>query len=406
VRLWEQTAAARSFGPPPQASFRSTTLKARSAVPIRIAFCITELEPGGAERCLVELARRLDRQHFDPVVYCLGPRPNGNGTSLADRLEQSAVPVHCFGARSWRQLPGVFRKLHRQLLVDSPHIVQSFLFHANVLGTLAAHLAGVPHIVTGIRVAEHRSAWHLTVARWTSRWVDRHVCVSQAVKDFSLRQGGLQAEEKLTVIPNGVDFERFATAAPCALADLGVAEGRRAITHVGRLDPQKGLFWLIELLPRVFSQLPGHDLVLVGAGRERQSLQQRAVKLGLNQRVHFAGFRDDVPQILAASDLVVLTSRWEGMPNVVLEAMASGKPVVATDVEGVGELLGPAAEAQTVPVDDPEGFTDKVVAIVSNAQLAARLGDENQMRAQQRFSLESMAAAYRDLYNSLNEANK
>jgi glycosyltransferase involved in cell wall biosynthesis len=275
-----------------------------------------------------------------------------------------------------------------------------------VLGTLAAHWAGVPHIVTGIRVAEHRSAWHLTVARWTSRRVERHVCVSQAVRDFSLRQGGLQPESKLIVIPNGVDFERFAAAAPCALADLGVPEGRRAITYVGRLDPQKGLFWLLELLPRVFSQLQGHDLVLVGAGRERESLQQRTVRLGLDSRVHFAGYRDNVPQILAATDLVVLTSRWEGMPNVVLEAMASGKPVVATDVEGVGELLGPAAELQMVPVDDPESFTDKVVAIISNVQLATRLGDENRLRAQQQFSLESMAAAYRDLYVSLNAAKK
>ena len=381
-------------------------MKARSDVPIRIVFCITELEPGGAERCLVELVKRLDRRQFDPVVYCLGLRPGGNGTSLADLLEQSAVPVHCFGARSWRQLPGVFRRLRRQLAVDSPQIAQCFLFHANVLGTLAAHWAGVPHIVTGIRVAEHRSAWHLTVARWTSRWVERHVCVSQAVRDFSLRKGALRPESKLIVIPNGVDFERFAAAVPCALADLGVPEGRRAITYVGRLDPQKGLFWLLELLPRVFSQLSGHDLVLVGAGRERESLQQRTVRLGLDSRVHFVGYRDNVPQILAASDLVVLTSRWEGMPNVVLEAMASGKPVVATDVEGVGELLGPAAEAQMVPVDDPEGFTNKVVAIINNAQLATRLGDENRLRAQQQFSLESMAAAYRHLYVSLSEAKK
>jgi glycosyltransferase involved in cell wall biosynthesis len=384
----------------------STTLKARSAVPIRIAFCITELEPGGAERCLVELVKRLDRTQFDPVVYCLGPRPAGNGTSLADLLEQSAIPVHCFGAKSWRQLPGVFRKLRRRLVVDSPQILQCFLFHANVLGTLAAHWAGVPHILTGIRVAEHRSSWHLAMARRTSHWVECHVCVSQAVKDFSLRQGGLQPESKLTVIPNGVDFERFATAAPCALVELGVPAGRRAIVYVGRFDPQKGLFWLLELLPRVFSQLPGHDLLLVGAGRDGESLQQHAVKLGLDQKVHFLGFRDDVPQILAASDLVVLTSRWEGMPNVVLEAMAAGKPVVATDVEGVGELLGPAAEAQTVPADDPEGFADKVVAIISNTQLATRLGDENRLRAQQHFSLESMAANYRDLYVALNEAKK
>jgi glycosyltransferase involved in cell wall biosynthesis len=145
---------------------------------------------------------------------------------------------------------------------------------------------------------------------------------------------------------------------------------------------------------------------LVGSGRERESLELHAARLCLDRDVHFVGFRDDVPQILAASDAVVLASRWEGMPNVVLEAMASGKPVVATDVEGVDELLGPAAEAQMTPTNDPEGFADKVVAIIRNAQLATRLGAENRLRAQQQFSLESMAAAYHDLYVSLNEAKK
>ncbi len=373
-------------------------------MPIRIAFCITELEPGGAERCLVELVKRLDRRQFDPVVYCLGPRPLGNGASLADVLEHSAVEVHCLGARSWLQFPSIFRKLRRQLAVDAPEIVQCFLFHANVLGALAAHSAQVPHIVTGIRVAEHRSVWRLALERWTSRWVERHVCVSQAVRDFSRRQGGLQPEAKLVVIPNGVDFERFAAAAPCSLADLGVASGRRVITHVGRLDPQKGLFWLLELLPRILARSPKHDLLVVGAGPERESLQQHAVKLGLDRSVHFAGFRDNVPEILAASDLLVLASRWEGMPNAVLEAMASGKPVVATNVEGVVELLGPAAEAQTVAAGDSKSFADKVVAILDDAHLATRLGDQNRLRAQQQFSLESMAAAYRDLYLSLVEA--
>ncbi|MBI3837373.1 MAG: glycosyltransferase [Planctomycetia bacterium] len=380
-------------------------MKRRSVPPIRIAFCITELEPGGAERCLVELVKRLNRQQFDPVVYCLGPRPSGNGASLADVLERSGVSVHCLGARSWLQFPRIFWKLRRRLAVDSPQIVQTFLFHANVLGTLAGRSTGVPHVVTGIRVAEHRSAWQLAVARWTSRWVECHVCVSQAVRDFSCRKGGLP-EDKLTVIPNGVDFERFAVAAPCSLSDLGVAAGRRLITHVGRLDPQKGLFWLLEILPRIFAQLPGHDLLLAGTGREREPLRQYTVKLGLERKVHFVGFRRDVPEILAASDLVVLASRWEGMPNVVLEAMASGKPVVATDVEGVSESLGPAADAQTVPADDPEGFADKVIAILSDAQLAGNLGEQNQLRAQRQFSLETMAMAYQALYLALVETPK
>ena len=183
----------------------------RDTLPVRIGFCITDLDLGGAERQLVELVTRLDRGKFDPVVYCLGPRPASNPRSLADELEAAGIRVHCFGARRSWQFFSVLRSLRRQIAADAPRIVQTFLFHANLLGTLAARCAGVAHVVTGIRVAERRARGHLTLARWTDRWVERHVCVSESVRDFC-RQAGL-TESKLAVIPNGVDVERFAARA-------------------------------------------------------------------------------------------------------------------------------------------------------------------------------------------------
>ncbi len=380
-------------------------MNVRAGAPARIGFCITELEPGGAERCLVELVTRLNREQFDPVVYCLGPRPASNPTSLADVLEQAGVRVHCFNARRSLHFVSVLRKLRRQMAADAPIIVQSFLFHANVLGTVAAHLAGVPHLVTGIRVAERRAGWHLAVVMWTDRWVQRHVCVSQAVREFSRREGRL-SDEKLVVIPNGVDVERFAMAKPCSPAVFDVETSRRLITYVGRLDAQKGVAWLLEQMPAIFASLPDHDLLLVGTGPERVRLERKVRLLALHERVHFAGFRWDVPEILAASDLCLLASRWEGMPNAILEAMASGKPVVATQVEGVAEALGAGAADQTVPRLDAEAFVAKAVAILSNPQLAARLGRQNQDRARQCFELAAMARAYEQLYTTLLAADR
>ncbi len=378
-------------------------MNAGSAPPIGIAFCITQLEPGGAERALVELVERLDRRQFEPVVYCLGPRPVGNPTSLADRLEQAGASVHCLGARRLVQAPWILRRLARRMAADAPEIVQTFLFHANVLGALAARRSGVPHVVSGIRVAEHRYRWHLALARWSDRWVERHVCVSQAVQDFSRARGRLP-QQKLIVIPNGVDVARFAAARPCDLAAFGVEAGHRVITHVGRLDEQKGATELVRLMPQVLQKFDEHDLLLVGAGPQRASLERLTRELGLDRRVHFAGFRDDVPEILAASDLLVLASQWEGMPNVVLEAMAAGKPVVASGVEGVAELLG-ASAAQIAPAGNPQVFAEKVTAILQNPALAAQLGSQNRRRAEQLFSLEAMAAAYQQLYRSLLDAN-
>ncbi len=371
--------------------------------PRRLAFCITELDPGGAERCLVELVTRLDRDRFEPVVYCLGPRPLGNPTSLADVLEQAGVPVHCFGARRTWSFPRVMLQLRRQLAADRPCLLQSFLFHANVVAALAARSAGVSHVVTDIRVAERGRGWHLRMARWTDRWVERHVCVSQSVRDFSAREGGLPAT-KLVVIPNGVDGARFAAAVPCPLTVLHVGPERKLLLYVGRLDEQKQLPWLFELLPTIFERLSNHDLLVVGVGPQRALLERLAADLRVAHRVHFAGFRPDVAEILAASELLLLPSRWEGMPNVILEAMASGKPVVATAVEGVVELLGAeGVSLQSVSPGDAETFVSKVFAIATNATLAARLGQQNRDRAVQEFSFDSMVAAYAGLYDTLLE---
>jgi len=372
--------------------------------PVRIGFCITDLDPGGAERQLVELVTRLDRGKFDPVVYCLGHRPVSNPPahnprSLADELEAAGVRVHFFHARRSWQFFSVLRKLRRQITADAPRIVQTFLFHANLLGTLAARLSGVPHVVTGIRVAERRSRWHLPLARWTDRWVERHVCVSESVRDFC-RQAGL-SESKLEVIPNGVDVARFAVAAPATLAEFEIPADRQVIAHVGRLDAQKGVGWLLEQMPRIIAARPKAELLLIGRGPEQDNLERLAARLGVAERVHFAGFRRDIPEILAASDLCVLASRWEGMPNSLLEAMAAGKPIVATRVEGVQEPLGPGTSEQTSSPADPQTFTQKAVAILSDAGLASRLGRENQQRAREFFTFEAMVAAYERLYGSL-----
>ncbi len=375
----------------------------RDTLPVRIGFCITDLDPGGAERQLVELVTRLDRGKFDPVVYCLGPRPASNPRSLADELEAAGVQVHCFHARGSCQFFSVLRKLQRQIAADGPEILQSFLFHANLLGTLAARRAGVPYIVTGIRVAERRSRWHVTWARWTDRWVERHVCVSEDVRNFC-RQAGL-AESKLVVIPNGVDVARFATAQPRSLAEFGIPADHQVIVHVGRLDAQKGVGWLLGQLPKIVAARPPAELLLVGTGPERANLERLAARLGVAGRVHFAGFRRDIPEILAASDLCVLASRWEGMPNSLLEAMAAGKPVVATRVEGVEEALGPGAEEQTASPEDPQTFTRQAVAILSDAAIASRLGRENQERARQFFAFEATVEAYQRLYASLPTEN-
>jgi glycosyltransferase involved in cell wall biosynthesis len=359
--------------------------------PIRLALVITELDVGGAEKCLVELATRLDRTRYAPVVYPLKPLPDRS--QLVDRLIEAEIRVDVLALQhSWEYFRGV-RQLAALLRHERTQIVQTFLFHANVMGARAALAAGVPHLVTGMRVADPRR-WRIAVERWSTAGADQFVCVSQDVAAHYRNHGF--AAEKLLVIPNGIDVGRWRDVQPADLRQFGLPPGRRAFVFVGRLDEQKGLDRFFCELPRALEQLPEHDLLLVGEGNQRQ-LRALAQRLAIADRVHFAGWQPNVPEILAATDLLVLPSRWEGMPNVVLEAMAAGKPVVAMRAHGVQELLGDAAEEQMAPLGDFPHLRCRLIEILHNRERAAKLGEHNRLFAHH-FSLDSMTSAYDRLY--------
>jgi glycosyltransferase involved in cell wall biosynthesis len=248
-----------------------------------------------------------------------------------------------------------------------------------------------------MRVADPRR-WRTPLERLATSTADRFVCVSQSVAEFCKRRGF--APEKLVVIPNGIDLSQWQDAVPADVRQWGISSGRRILLYLGRLDSQKGLDAFLRHLTHVFGELPNHDLLLVGDGKLRPSLSHLAQRLCIGDRVHFAGWQADTPQILAAADVLILPSRWEGMPNVVLEAMASGKPVVATQAEGTVELLGLGALEQTVAVGDWDSFCRLLVRLARDRQHAMDLGRQNRVRAQQ-FSIEIAVQRYERLYESL-----
>jgi glycosyltransferase involved in cell wall biosynthesis len=372
---------------------RNTT----DASPRRLALVITELEPGGAERCLVDIATRIDPTRFTPVVYSLAPPPPPEKQHLVRRLRHAGIATHFLGFSSAWQYFQVVRRLADLLRQQQAGILQTFLFHANIVGARAARSAGVRHVVTGIRVADPRR-WRTQVERIATSSAERHVCVSQSVAEFCKRRGF--AAEKLVVIPNGIDLSLWNSISPTDVSRWDISPGRKVLLYVGRLDPQKGLDALFRQLPRVFRELTEHDLLLVGDGVLRQRLESLGASLGIADRVHFAGWQSDMSRIFAAADLVLLPSRWEGMPNAVLEAMASGKPVVATQAEGTVELLGLGALEQTVAVGDWDSFGRLVISLGRDPQQAEELGRKNGSRAQQ-FSIEIAVQRYERLYDAL-----
>ena len=367
------------------------------AEPVRIAFVITELEVGGAERCLANLACGIDRTRFAPIVCSLASRPVDGKDTLVRQIEDAAIPVYFLNLQSPLRFLSGKSKLKRLFHEHKIDVVQTFLFHANVMGAFAAQAAGVRHIISGVRVADP-ARWRMLLERYAMRRVQRVVCVSQSVAHFLTTKCGLPGS-KLRVIPNGIDLSQVSMDNVPNRTELSLPTDRRILLAVGRLHHQKGFDWLLELAPELLNRLPEHDLVIVGDGPERDSLAQLSKKLGIQERVHFLGWRPDAMKLMQVADMLLLPSRWEGMPNALIEAMGLGLPVVATSVEGVNEVLGPLAEQQAVPFGDNAAFIAAACDIIVGSARDSELGERNRARIHAEFSLSAMVSNYEDLYS-------
>lgn len=358
-------------------------------MPVRVAFCITELDPGGAERALVEIVTRLNPAHWEVRVFCLGPE-----TDLSRQLRGQGISTVCLGARRSYQV-GVLFSLIKQLREFRPALLQTFLFHANIVGRLAGWWAGVPVILSGLRVAERGRRWHLWLDRWTNRFVTLNVCVSEGVRQFAISAGGL-AEAKLRVIPNGVDAERFATAAPADLVPLGIPDGSWTLVTVGRLTAQKGHDELLGAMTPLLIDDPSMHLLIVGEGPERETLDWLADSFDISGQVHLPGFQADIPGILKSCQAFVLPSRWEGMPNALLEALAAGLPCIATDVEGVRDLLADEV-GNVVPPGDEQALRRAVEQV--RHQMWGKAPQETLDAVFQRHSWPAISQEYESLFS-------
>lgn len=363
--------------------------------PVRIALTITDLDVGGAERALVSLAQGIDRRRFDPTVVCLG----GEG-SLAQVLRESGIETICLGASPRRPIQGV-AALARTLKSISPQIVQSFLFHANVSSRIAARFASRPIVVGGMRVAEREKTWHVLLESLLSGLAAGSVCVSHGVWRFARFECRIPSE-RLVVIPNAIDPEPYDRAQPIAKTELGLPEDSFAAIYVGRLDRQKGIEHLLHAAEIVIQEHPDWRLLIVGDGPERERVDS-AIKSSapMRGRVLTTGRRDDVPRLLKTCEHLVLPSLWEGMPNVVLEAMAAGRAVIATNVEGSEELVVPGETGSLVPPGDPVALAEALSKAASDPAAIRAMGAAARIRVGEFHQPRSIIQAYERLWASL-----
>lgn len=354
--------------------------------PTRIVFGITELNVGGAEKSLVEVVTRLDKSRWAMSVVSLQPLG-----PLADVLRDNGIPVESLEMTSltdvWSGLHGWTSLLRR----TEPAAVVSFLFHANILGRVAAKKAGVPVHISSVRVAERSAQWQLFMDATTSRMTDRYVCVSESVAKFT-RKAVCNKPAKISVIPNGVDLSLVDQATPIDAFPWNIEPGDLVLAFVGRLCRQKGPDVLLEALssiPRFADEL-NLRVVMIGNGPMKEELESTARALELQRIVRFVGWQPDVLGWLLRSQGLVLSSRWEGMPNVVLEAMACRRPVISTSVDGATELVRPGQTGWLIGRENPTVLADAIAQWMQDAGRRTAFGEEGRLLVEQHFRVERM----------------
>ncbi|MBI4488810.1 MAG: glycosyltransferase [Deltaproteobacteria bacterium] len=374
--------------------------------PIPILYVIPRMSVGGAEMHLLGVLRLLDRRRFSPMLCCL-TTDGQDSFHLLERVRELGLPI--FDARV-RNVPYSLIRPHTFLQMARiarimrnrrVKIVHSYLFHANWFGTLMARIARVPVIIASKRSLD---VYSRTGDRWACRVVNRLAdCVTAnawAVRDHVHQTEGCPLE-KIVIIPNGIDPTLVSRngARRAALPDL--TDQGPVLGTVGRLSWKKGQENLLEAAALVIGQVPEARFFLVGDGPLRAELQSQARRLGIEDKVHFAGWVEDSAWVLSQMDVFVLPSHMEGMSNSLLEAMAAGKPVVATNVGGNPEVVVDERTGFLVPPKNPRALASAILRILADRELARRLGEAGRARVESEFTVEKMVARMEDLYDSL-----
>ncbi len=370
---------------------------------IRLLHIITRLDMGGSAETVVTSVTRMPRAKYSCSLISgptLDPPPG-----LEETLARADVPwirlAHL--GRAVRPLAdGVaLWELIQAIRRIGPDIVHTHTSKAGFLGRLAARALGVPHIVH----TPHGHIFHgyfsptatrmfAALERLAAPWTDRILTLSDAEAADHLRRR-IGRPDQFVTIPSGVEIESVRPAPPTR-----VVSGRPLVGTVARLVPVKGLQYLIEAAPGILRRYPGARFLLVGEGKMRSTLEAQARSLGLDGRLVFAGFRKDAPALIAGMDVFVLPSINEGMGRVLVMAMALGKPIVATHVGGVGELVGSGEAGLLVPPRDPKALADAVIALLDDPARAAALAEAGRRRAF-RYSAEVMLESLGTLYREV-----
>lgn len=367
---------------------------------IRLLQLIDQLGDAGAENLLLNLAGGIDRSAFELHVIALRPWPYPKIVPDIRALGWQVTELdqhHAYDVPVLRALVSYIRR-HK---ID---IIHTHLLASDVMGRVAGFVTRRPVVSTihNARIDLDKEPRHQQLMeRWSARlWCRRLIVVSTLLREEIAQWFGMP-ESKVLAIPNGIDTARFRPPAGFDAREVKqeiLGGDYRMVANVARLVPQKGQKYLVEAAARVVATRPDVRFALVGDGPLRHEVMALAGALGIADKIVITGIRKDVPRVLAASDLFVLSSLWEGMPLSLLEAMAAGCPTIATNVGGVAEVLKHGEVGMLVPPEDPAALAEAIGDYLDHPEKAQNVAEAGQRYAEQKYGMEAMIRKWETVY--------
>jgi glycosyltransferase involved in cell wall biosynthesis len=381
-------------------SFRKTIDK-----PVRILH-VTATTTGGIGLLLLSLAKHLDKKKFD-VTVAFGP-----GYMLDEEFFKEGISVYTISTSRkidpFSIVKGFFQ-IYRLIKEKRFDIVHSHTSVGGLIGRIAGKLAGVSVVIWSIHgFASHegqnrfKKYFFLLIEKLLDKFTDHYVAVSEALKKEGI-QNRILTSNKITVIHNGIELRNFNKNFNVIQKkkELGIEMSRTIIGTVTRFEPQKAIHDFLVAVSYVKKTYPDIKVVIAGDGPLRREIEKLINDLKLNDNITLLGWRNDVPEILAVLDIFCQSSLWEGCPMVLLEAMAVGKPIIATNVGGVKEIVEDDNTGILVPPADPKAMGDAIVKLMNNKEKTMKMGMNGRRRAESFFNVDLMLIKYERLYQEL-----
>lgn len=332
----------------------------------KVIHFISDLDIGGTEKSLLTLLPAL--QHaFENTVCCA----LGHG-SIGRKLEQKGIPVHYLDLQNRFDIRGIMR-LYQLLTTVKPAIIVTYLIYADIVGRIAARLARVPAVVSSQRSSLHKRDYLRLPDRITSCCVDLYIAQTEHAKQKLIQKLKI-SPHKITAIPNPIDQQTVTTDRVVMRAQVGIPPTAIVITCVSNFRPGKGHATLLEAFEHLYQRNPHLVLVLIGDGMLKNKLILQTKSYASHVAIRWLGLRDDIPEILAISDIFVLPTRAEGMSNALLEAMAAGLPCIASNIPANKAVITNEMNGLLFVTNNSANLSNKIELLLKNQSFAKQLG--------------------------------